>query len=192
MCTVKTACLTGVTLVALVLLAAGPSKAQVYKWVDKKGTVHFTDNPDDLPEPQRSEALRKLDVTKKKKKKETAPVPVTPSADLPNEQLPPDPGTGPDRSAERKRKKKVWQSKVLRARRKVDELSKKCKELEAKKNKSSRDSLIFARPGDRKTAKDTTAETDKCKKSLKNAIYHLEVELPEQARKEKVPPGWLR
>ncbi|RMD61781.1 DUF4124 domain-containing protein, partial [Candidatus Parcubacteria bacterium] len=45
-----------------VLLSAAAYAQQVYRWVDKKGVVHFTDDPEKLPEPKRSEALRNLKV----------------------------------------------------------------------------------------------------------------------------------
>ncbi len=34
------------------LFTAGPTRAEIYQWVDKNGTTHFTDNPDELPEPR--------------------------------------------------------------------------------------------------------------------------------------------
>jgi len=47
--------------------------ADTYKWVDKKGVVHFTDNPDELPEPQRSQVLRELERLEKNRKKSLPP-----------------------------------------------------------------------------------------------------------------------
>jgi clan AA aspartic protease (TIGR02281 family) len=41
-------------LVTIVLVAlASPASAQMYKWVDEKGTVHFTDDPSNIPEKYR-------------------------------------------------------------------------------------------------------------------------------------------
>ena len=62
----------------------------------------------------------------------------------------------------------------------------------ADSQKSGRDSLIFARPGDRQESQKKTDALLECNKSLKQARYHLDIELPEQARKQNVPPGWLR
>jgi len=171
------------------------AQAQVYKWVDKQGTAHFTDNPDELPEPQRSEALRKIE--EKLKKKKTTPEPTQPAIP-PTERLPPDPGisgsemTGPDRSTKRRQKKELWQSKVSAARSNVAALEKRCKQLESEAQKSGRDSLIFARPGDRKKSTESASALKACQNSLKQARHHLEVEIPQQARKQNVPPGWLR
>ena len=41
-------------LVTIVLIAlASPASAQMYKWTDEKGTVHFTDDPSNIPEKYR-------------------------------------------------------------------------------------------------------------------------------------------
>ena len=64
-----------VTITTMLILFSGmPAFAQgrVYRWVDKRGVVHYTDDPEQLPEPQRSEALRKLDASQFKKKSSSA------------------------------------------------------------------------------------------------------------------------
>ena len=47
--------------ILLVLLFTFPSAyPQIYRWTDKKGTIHFTDSPSSLPEDYREEKKRDL------------------------------------------------------------------------------------------------------------------------------------
>ncbi len=59
-------------LVALLVIVGFPAYAEMYKWVDEKGTVHFTDDRSNIPEKYQSNASpgnrrRKSLVLKKKK-----------------------------------------------------------------------------------------------------------------------------
>ncbi len=38
--------------------AAAPAQAQVYRWVDDKGEVHYTDSPEDIPAAKRKSAVQ--------------------------------------------------------------------------------------------------------------------------------------
>ena len=58
---------------------------QMYKWVDEKGTVHFTDDVSKIPEKYRTEA------ESRKIPKETSPLPSPPEA----EPVPPAPSKAP-------------------------------------------------------------------------------------------------
>jgi len=42
--------------VMVLVLAVFPAYAEMYKWVDEKGTVHFTDDPSNIPEKYRQDA----------------------------------------------------------------------------------------------------------------------------------------
>ena len=54
--------LTGIGLVGLLALAPiGGVRAESYRWVDEDGVVHYTDDPYQLPEPQRSKVIEKLE-----------------------------------------------------------------------------------------------------------------------------------
>jgi hypothetical protein len=66
-------------LVTIVLIAlALPAGAQMYRWVDEKGTVHFTDDPSNIPEKYRPNA-------------ETRKAPTEPPSPGTKEQHPPSP-----------------------------------------------------------------------------------------------------
>lgn len=206
---------------SFLILGTPPApRAEVYKWVDKNGVTHFTDDPDQLPEPMRSRALEKLrqEQEKEKKKRDSS----RRRDDLPNETLPPppgktnttgsgpqdtlsntttpppspsppparSPGAGSARARDKARKK--WETRVEKARQRVEGLETRCKDLETKKDRSGRNALIYARPGDRKQANQSRKALEECRKQLDKARHHLNVELPEEARRAGVPPGWLR
>jgi len=208
-----------VLVVAVSFLLTGhprASRAEVYKWVDKNGVTHYTDDPDQLPEPMRSKAIEKLKQKREKEKKKQD----TPRRrdDLPNETLPPPPGDtsstgpdsggssasttapsrpparkpGPDATSARDKDRKKWKRRVEKARQRVEGLEARCKKIETQKNRSGRDALIYARPGDRQQAVESREALENCREKLEKARHHLEVELPEEARRAGVPPGWLR
>lgn len=185
---------------ALVVLPPSLGRAEVYKYVDKKGTVHYTDDPDQLPEPQRSKALRELE-EKIKKEQERRRKLKQQGIEVPNERLPPAPApqpvpSGPHPSAKRlekhKASRKAWEEKAEKARQRVEELAKKCAELETERDLSNRDRLTGARPGANQRYQKVLADYKHCQQELKSARKYLEVTLPEQARKSGVPPGWVR
>ena len=201
---------------ALVNLA----KADIYKWVDKKGVVHFTDNPDELPEPQRSKVLKELEQQEKKRKKslEANPgqqsqgyKPIPPEAR--QERIPPQKqadenaqvlhsntssgnAAAPEKTNKvdptNKEQRKMWKDKAALARKKVDDLEKECQKLRSARDESSRKGLIFGTPNARNAAESLGKELETCEQNLKDAKKYLEEGLPEEARHAGVPPGWIR
>ncbi len=68
-------------LIILLVVAAFPAHAEMYKWVDEKGSVHFTDDLSKIPERYRFDAeSRKTpkEVSPPKKEKEPASTPALP------------------------------------------------------------------------------------------------------------------
>lgn len=196
---------------ALVLLLPATSWSEVYKWVDKNGTTHFTDDPDQLPEPMRSRALEKLRKKMEKKQEEKQ----RRRDELPRETLPSSPERDTLPSAHRrentgsssrparrpssgtkgtrtKLSKKLWTQRVEQARQRVENLEAQCDKLQSEKNSSGRNALIYARPGDRKKAAESRTALEQCREKLEKARHYLKVDLPEKARRAGVPPGWLR
>ncbi|OGP55387.1 MAG: hypothetical protein A2162_11755, partial [Deltaproteobacteria bacterium RBG_13_52_11b] len=47
---------TAILFFILLVLSVMPSYGEMYKWVDEKGTVHFTDDPSSIPEKYRTDA----------------------------------------------------------------------------------------------------------------------------------------
>jgi hypothetical protein len=183
---------------ALVVLLPSPGRAEVYKYVDKKGRVHYTDDPDMLPEPRRSKVLKELEEKIKKEQERRRKLKERGLED-PNERLPPPPKpvpSGPHPSAgrlkKRKASQKAWEARADKARARVEKLEKKCAKLETARDLSNRDRLTGARPGAVQRYQKALADHQQCQKDLDEARNYLEVTLPEQARKSGVPPGWVR
>jgi hypothetical protein len=63
-----------------VLLGAAPAAAQIYRWTDSAGVIHFTTNPDRIPEEYR-DAVRAIDASRPPS--EVPPPAPTPSATIP-------------------------------------------------------------------------------------------------------------
>jgi len=192
------------------LLAPAGTRAESYKWVDEDGVVHFTDNPYDLPEPQRSKVLRELEKEREaqKEKRSSEHPPLPPGARQerppPSRDVSPSPKAG---SAEGRKaneeseaageqqpasQRDHWRNKIKTAREKAAGLEEKCKQLESERDQANRNALVFARPGARAKARQADAELARCREQLDKARHHLRIGLPEEARKAGVPPGWLR
>jgi hypothetical protein len=180
------------------------TRAEVYQWVDKNGTVHVTDRIEDLPEPYYSRALKEL---KEKETLEKAfpkqnPAPSQGSMQkqtsgettvIAPERIPKDvPQKTPEQLPTPEEQKQHWQEKLKTARERVSELDVRCKKLETDRDIHVQNSLLFARPIDRELAASNTTSFEECNKELVAARNYLEKELPEEARKAGVPPGWLR
>ncbi len=202
-----------VLLVVGALLAPPGARAESYKWVDKNGVVHFTDNPFDLPEPQRSKVLRELEKErqeqdKNNEKNEKKPGPLPPGAR--EERLPPGRDVAPSPKAENGEGRKVsgetkttgeqhpesqrdyWRNKLKTAREKVAGLEETCAQKEAERDQENRNALVFARPGAREASQKAGEELAGCRKQLEKARRYLRVGLLEEAREAGVPAGWLR
>jgi hypothetical protein len=57
-----------ILLSVLIVISSNPCGAEIYKWVDKNGKVHFTDSRNNIPKNSKVEARREIDVTAPTKK----------------------------------------------------------------------------------------------------------------------------
>jgi hypothetical protein len=185
---------------ALFFLALPPASAEVYKWVDKRGTVHYTDDPDQLPEPQRSKVLNELE-EKLRKERERREMLRKRGIHVPDERLPPAPPPDPprkrlhpatDRLNKRQADKKKWKSIGEQARERVASLENKCAELQAERDRTNQERLTMSRPGALQRYHKSLAAWEQCQDDLEKARNYLEVQLPEEARKNGIPPEWIR
>ena len=48
------------TILFSLLFISQSSHAEIYKWVDEKGTVNFTEDPETIPEKYRDKATRRM------------------------------------------------------------------------------------------------------------------------------------
>lgn len=56
--------------IILIIFLSSTSWAEIYKWVDEKGTAHFTENPSTIPEEYRDKAKSRLSDEDSKKEDE--------------------------------------------------------------------------------------------------------------------------
>jgi Domain of unknown function (DUF4124) len=183
------------------------SWAQTYQWVDKEGTVHLTDNPAELPEPYRTKALNELKEKRKETKQKSSPTDdLGTLPDVSNEKLPqtprevpaisaPDTPVAPYRSSlesDNAAKKKVWKEKVKQARDEVTNLTALCDSLRSQLGEAMNAKAVFSRPSDIARAEKADADLKQCEQNLDSARRYLEEDLPDEARRSGVPPGWLR
>lgn len=166
--------------IPFILFFPNPTFSEVYKWVDEKGVVHFSDDPTSIPEKYRSkiekmglpyeyEEGRKEELKEKKK-------------DNYKDQL----GRGEEywksRVEEWKNKMKVAQDRLEELRQKYNELTEKYNE-----SKSTGQRNILRQQRDQ-----VKIEMDQVKAQLEEAKLMLEKKIPEEAELYKAKPEWIK
>ena len=168
---------------------------EVYKWVDEKGTAHFTDDLGLVPEKYRDQIL-----TEKRPKKPTPPPPLSPPPFEPPKSTEAGKEAGPTpvqkdilgRGEEWWRAKAIeWNEKYKTARRNYEmaysEWKSKENELEASKFKP--DSVKRKLKAEIKVLEEKTKDWEK---QMEEANKMLENVLPKQARDYQADPKWLK
>jgi chromosome segregation ATPase len=177
----------------LCFLAYGPAVQAadelryLYQWKDDQGVVNVTDNLDKVPPKYRSKATQLLQPGVDKEEQRS-------SGDARKEQpRNVDAGSSLDRDEIRKAE---WQQKMLDAKNRLAVAEEQYSRLEQRKND------ILSRTGSSGAALPTqemldemnslTGELAKAKVDVDNARNEVEVNIPDQARRAGIPPGWLR
>ncbi len=158
------------------------SFAEVYKWVDEKGAVHFTDDMTQVPEKYRPKAE---EVGSSEEKEETkSEGQITPKG---KEE------TYKDQSG---RGEEYWKGRVEEWRRKLGEQQDRLKTLEVKYNELTmrfNDSKSTAERGNLRKERDQVKnEMDQCKIQIEEARDMLEKKIPEEAELYKAKPEWVK
>ena len=183
--------------IGLLILATLAFGQEVYKWVDEKGTAHFTDDLGLVPEKYRDQILTE------KRPKEPAPSP-SPSLSPPPFEPPKSTEAGREagptpvqkdilgRGEEWWRAKAIeWNEKFKAARRNYEmaysEWKSKEHELEASKFKP--DSLKRKLKAEIKVLEEKTKDWEKQMEEAKNMLENV---LPKQARDYQADPEWLK
>jgi hypothetical protein len=171
--------------VIFILFISGISFAEVYRWVDEKGAVHFTDDLTQVPEKYRSktedigspEEPEEKDETKMKGE-------VTPEKKE---------GTYKDQLG---RGEDYWKGRVEEWRQKLREQQDKLEVLRAKYNgltERSNDSRSTAERGNlRKERDQLKKEMDQIRIQIEEAKNMLEKKIPEEAELYKARPEWVK
>lgn len=184
-------------LIGLIFCSVISAAQEVYRWVDEKGTVHFTDDLSQVPEKYR-EKIRKEISPKEPAPAQPAPLPPTP---LPKEEeTVKEPGkiSSPPQKDVLGRGEEWWRAKAI-------EWNEKLKT--AKKNYENTQSEWIAKKQELETSKfrgdsfkrklraQTTALEKTVKdweKKIEEASHMIENVLPKQAQENRANPDWLK
>jgi predicted nucleic acid-binding Zn-ribbon protein len=171
-----------ISLILLSLFIAGLSFGQVYKWVDEKGVVHFTDDFSQIPEKYKR-GIKEIPVQEERIETKT------------EEESPPKKGddTYRDRLG---RGEEYWKARVNELRKRMQDLQGNVENLRLKYNElterfnSSKSS--YERVTLRNDREKIKAQMDQYRSQIEEAKETLEKKIPEEAELYKAKPEWLK
>jgi hypothetical protein len=157
-------------------------KSYLYQWTDEKGVVHIADGLDKVPKVYREKALK---LTQPKTEDVDQKQQVQQQSDYPSGVE----SEGADIAA-----KAGWQQRMRNARQRLASAEKHYQELDQRRNE-----LLQSWGGPASGRLDTRVEADKIEQEMNDAQREidaarndLDVVIPDEARKEGIPSGWLR
>ena len=169
-------------LIIILIFSAQISFAEVYKWVDDQGAVHFTDDLIQVPEKYRSKSNR-MELPERSEqgagsKKEN--------------------GTSPQSVYKDRlgRGEEYWKGRVEDLRNKLKILEEKAENLRNRYNQLT-DKINLTRSsverGNLRRERDQLkSEIDECRAEIQAAKDGLEKRIPEEAKTYNAKPDWLR
>lgn len=162
-----------------------PLKPSLYQWTDDRGGVHVTDSLQKVPERHRSSVKRMLERSDDPAGTPAAPPEVLPQGDY-------GPGSGGDEESQ----KQGWQRRIRDARQRLRSLTERREALLQEKEEVYRSGGVTTTYG---ITPDAKQKLDRIEKDLaevdrqaKQTEQEITVDIPEEARRAGVPPGWLR
>ncbi len=171
-----------ILIILLTLLAIEPSYSQVYRWVDEKGVVHFTDDFMNIPEKYRPK-MDKVGVPEGKAEAKPEGEPVTKKkGEIYRDQL----GRGEEYW---KNRVEEWSKKLKTAQEKIENLRIKYNELTERINDSK---STAERSHLRKERDQTKQEMDQQRNQAEEAKLMLEKKIPEEAELYKARSEWIK
>jgi len=165
------------------LLIVTFSYAQVYKWVDEKGIVHFTDDITQIPEKYRR-AIEEREVTEEKiETKEEGEAPQKKKqADSYKDRL----GRG----------EQYWKARVEESRKKLESLQEKVEALRLKYNELTEKFNASKSSAERATIRNNReqikTQMDELRVQIGETKEILEKKIPEEASLYKAKPEWIK
>lgn len=158
-------------------------KNHLYQWIDDKGIVHITDGLGKVPKKYRNRATRLEAGTRSEADDAAQPQERVSPRDWQEQQYAED-----DKKAE-------WQHRMKVARQRLADAEARYRSLEQKKKallETWGGNPALGQLKDQTALDEVEQELVQAKQEIDSAKYVLEVELPDEARKAEVPPGWLR
>lgn len=160
-----------------------PSHAQVYKWVDEKGVIHFSDDPGKIPEKYR----QKMDaIGFEEEKIDRRAVRELPPQDKREEPYRDRLGRGEEYW---KNRVEEWRTRLRAAQEKAEELRLKYNELTEKINDAK---STIARNQIRQERDRVKQEMNRYKGLIEEAKMMLEKKIPEEAEFYKAKQEWIK
>jgi chromosome segregation ATPase len=168
--------------ILFIFFISGDLFAEVYKWVDEKGVVYFTDDITQVPEKYRSKAEKIGLPEEKGETKVEGELTPKRKEETYRDRL----GRGED----------YWKGRVEEWRKKLRELQDKLEILRGKYNELTEkfnDSKSTAERGNLRRERDQVkSEMDQCKIQIEEAKNMLEKKIPEEADLYKAKPEWVK
>jgi chromosome segregation ATPase len=170
------------TIILFAFFISESSFAEVYKWVDEKGVVYFTDDITLVPEKYRPEAEKIGFPDKKEETKGEGELTPKKKEEAYRDRL----GRGEE----------YWKGQVEGWRKKLRELQDRSELLRVKYNELTErfnDSKSSVERGSLRRERDQVKnEMDQCKIQIEDAKVMLEKKIPEDAEFYKAKPEWVR
>jgi len=178
-------------LIVSVMLACSAGAADqgqyLYQWTDDKGTMHITDSPEKVPAEYRSR-------TQSQRQSGAAG---DAGQDQQVQQTPPRGAASAQDAAEAEAdQKEAWQKRIVSAKGRLSDAEGRIRELEQRKQTimsqwgSSGSTLPPQEVLDQ--IKRIDSDLDRTRKEVDSIRNEINVEIPDEARKAGIPPGWLR
>ena len=154
----------------------------LYQWTDDKGIVHITDGLGKVPKQYREKAIKL-----KQPKKED----IDQGQQVQQESIYP---SGAESEAADAVVKRVWQQRMREAKQRLEAAEKRHHELDQRRNELLRS---WGGPASGHLAEPTEVENidqeiRDVQREIDEARNEVDVVIPEEARKQGIPPGWLR
>ncbi len=169
---------------------------EVYKWVDERGTVHFTDDLGQVPEKYRTRIIKEKPLGEPDSSPTTSPPSMIPPKPKRENNVAPDSAPSEKDILGRgeewwKAKMNEWNEKLMTARRSYETAYSewKAKENELEASKFKPDSLKRKLKADIKVLEAKAKDWEKQMEEAKNMLENV---LPKQARDDQANPEWLK
>ena len=170
---------------------------EAYKWVDEKGTVHFTDDLGQVPEKYREQIQKKVPPKEPTPSQPTSPLSIeSPKSMEPEKETESAPGSVQKDILGRgeewwRAKVNEWNEKLKTSQRNYENAYSewKSKENELETSKFKPDSVKRKLKAEIKTLEEKTRD---CEKQMEEAKNILENVLPKQAQDYRANPEWLK
>ena len=171
---------TKIVVLSLLLCATAHAEDVAFRFVDARGVVHLTDRLGDVPEPYHSmyEAQLRL------KKPNAKPPPVSAyQAPIYN--------FGRGEGARQDKLRQHWQSMVAQARNELAAATEALQHIDEALDQARLNPILRQTPQVKEQIAELEGQRAEALTRLRAAENRLLVELPQQAKKEGVPPKWL-